>query len=152
MLDIVTDNNRYKIYEYINQQIDKDPEKYKFFGRLAKREIPGASVFECVSKTGNRINGYMSVVLDLANNRLVNFSLLAFKFNKSFYKDLKVFMNINFKTNSNFEFRVCTSSPAYSMDVKLFERYGFEKLGTIKKSIRIDNTYFDEDIFVLNKR
>ena len=152
MLGIITEKNRGYFYNIINQEISKDEKKYKFFGRPKKINIPGLLQFECVSLSNNKLNGYFSVLMDLRNYRLVNFSIVAFNFQREMYKDLYAFTKVQYQANNNFEFRICTQSPAFRLAERYFNYYNFEKIGVMKKSIKIDGEYYDEAIYALNKR
>lgn len=152
MLICIKEKNKKSIYKALNDIIEFEKEKYKFFGRLSPLQVPGFVKMEYVSMEKGKFLGYMSTVLDLKNQRLINLSLLAFKFNKEFRKDFLFFLDNLYKCYENFEFRVCTSSPAFKMDQKLFKKYGFEQFGPLKNSIKIDGKYYDEYIFHKNKR
>ncbi|WP_461811349.1 hypothetical protein [Faecalimonas sp.] len=152
MLIPINKKNRELTYKQLNDMMKKEKEKYKFFGSLSPLQVPGITRLEYLSIEEGIIIGYLSATIDLANERVINISLLSFKFKKEFRNDLMFFINSIYKLYDNFEFRVCDGSPAFKMDEKLFKKFEFEKFGPLRSTIKIDNKYYNEYIFFKNKR
>ncbi len=152
MLIAIKEKNRELTYKQLNDMMKQDKEKYKFFGILSPLQIPGITRLEYLSIEEGIIIGHLAATVDLVNERVINISLLSFKFNKKFRRDFLFFLDNLYKLYDNFEFRVCVGSPAFKMDQKLFKKYKFEQFGPLKNSVKIDGKYYDEYIFYKNKR
>lgn len=152
MLRKITKKNKNEYYKLINNQIAFDKEKYKFFGILKDVKLENRKHLEYISHYNGKVYGYMSILIDIVNERVVNFSLIALEKNKEFFIDLMNFIFSITEVYSNFELRITEDSPAIKIAEKFFKIYGFKKLGTTEKSKKINDEWHNENIYIYNRR
>lgn len=152
MLRKINKKNKNEYYKLINNQITFDKEKYKFFGILKDIKLENKKQLEYISHYNGKVYGYMSILIDIVNERVVNFSLIALEKNKEFFIDLMNFIFSITEVYSNFELRIAEDSPAIKVAEKFFKIYGFKKLGTIEKSKKINDEWHNENIYIYNRR
>lgn len=141
-----------KFYADLEQLIKSNPEKYKYFSWGAKDTVYNAN-FEkvemfSVSSTGE-IKGEFGFIYDALNDKVIALELIALNDNcPVFMKDFFLFCKYMDKLYEKIEIQIIPGSPSYSPGVKLFKKFKFEKVGTMKDSIKLqDGRYYDVEIW-----
>lgn len=152
MLKRINKKNRDFYYNLINDQVTADQEKYKYFGYVGECQDKSKHQIEFISQNKNIVLGYISISIDIKNERVTNFSLINFEKSREFFIDLFNFTNSLYEIYDNYEFRIVSDSPAIPIAEKLFKKFNFKKIGTIEKSKKILGEWHNENIYALNKR
>lgn len=152
MLKRISKKNRDFYHKLINEQVSINQEKYKYFGFVGECQDKSKHQIEFISQRDNIVIGYFSILVDIPNERITNFSIINFEKSREFFIDLFNFTNCLYEIYDNFEFRIVSDSPAIGIAEKLFKKFNIKKIGTVEKSKKILREWHDENIYTLNKR
>ena len=151
MIKKLTDKDRKNIYKVIKYNCLHDIDKYKYFMQTCKMKPIKNSSFkkiEYISIVKGRIQGYFAYLLDLVNVKVTNIEIISFDETTVLVRDFLIFCDFLVKRYENLEISIIPDSPAYRIARRSFQKYGFKKIGTLEKSLKLkDKRYYDLELW-----
>lgn len=136
------------LLEIIEEQRKLNPNRFRFFdGALKEIKVNGLEQLSMLSLYEGHIVGYMGIVYNEPHDKVVALDL-AYLGNtiteqKEYIKDFSKFCGCLDKLYKKIEISIVPESPAYSLAMKFFKRFNFRKVGTFKKTRKIDSKFYD---------
>lgn len=136
------------LLEIVEEQRKLDPNKFKFFdGALSEIKVKGLEQLSMLSLYQGHIIGYMGIVYNAPHDKVVALDLAYLGENleeqREFRKDFSQFCVMLDKLYKKIEISIVPESPAYSLAMKFFKRFNFRKVGTFKKTRKIDSKFYN---------